>query len=120
MSETTEIKGQFGLDQSGGTGKKLKIYLFYRMSLSKHENLKFTNAVYHLHDLICPCEKGIKHSIQILLNQTKNEFSTTDIKDIQKCLGTTPTEEDGVADGIDFGDDLEKLFAADTEEDTTG
>ena len=25
VSETTEVKGQFGLDQSGGTGKKLKI-----------------------------------------------------------------------------------------------
>ncbi len=25
VSETTEVKGQFGLGQSGGTGKKLKI-----------------------------------------------------------------------------------------------
>ncbi len=29
VSETTVVKGQFGLDQSGGTGKKLKIILYF-------------------------------------------------------------------------------------------
>ncbi len=30
VSETTVVKGQFGLGQSGGTGKKLKLILFFR------------------------------------------------------------------------------------------
>lgn len=30
VSNTTGVKGQFGLGQSGGTGKKLKIFLIYR------------------------------------------------------------------------------------------
>ncbi len=32
VSETTEVKGQFGLGQSGGTGKKLKYIYFTDMS----------------------------------------------------------------------------------------
>lgn len=37
VSETTEVKGQFGLDQSGGTGKKLKYSFTYRYELFMEE-----------------------------------------------------------------------------------
>lgn len=30
VSETTEVKGQFGLGQSGGTGKKLKTLFVFQ------------------------------------------------------------------------------------------
>ncbi len=43
VSETTEIKGQFGLGQSGGTGKKLKnIYFTDEHLLQTINNLKKT------------------------------------------------------------------------------
>lgn len=90
------------------------------MSISKPLQLKFTNAVCHLHGLICNCDQPVFHSSKLLLNQLQPELPTTKKQELQKCLGITPEEEDGAAAGLDFGEDLEKLFAEDTEEDTMG
>ncbi len=89
------------------------------MTTSKKTALKFTNAVAHLHGLICDCDEPITHSIKILLQQTQPELNNNQLKDLQQCLGTTPVAAVTEEDGLDFGEDLEKLFAADTEEDDT-
>lgn len=127
MSETTVVKGQFGLDQSGGTGKKLKIFYFTEMT-SFFEKTAYTarqlenqwmNNTYNSHDLFCRCKDPILHFIAVV---NRNSSAPKPEKDVQniKCLitGTTATthgeEEDaGFTDG-----DLEKLFAEDTEDDT--
>lgn len=119
MSETTEVKGQFGLGQSGGTGKKLKIYSFTDMSRyqptkqnCKQSNINWINTLVHVHDLQCNCDSPLEHTTLQIFNQEKNlRFTTTEISTIQKCLTTgeedTPEEEN-------FGPgDLEALFADD-------
>lgn len=127
MSETTEVKGQFGLDQSGGTGKKLKLYFFSDMS----DNFKHTyyskkavqkqllNTIVGNHDLICCCDEPLTHICGLIFEQAQpTNFTEEQKKQIRKCLGdgdaaATPEKEDG---GFGPGD-LEKLFEEDT---TTG
>lgn len=86
------------------------------MCSTRQQNLKFTNAVTHLHGLICECEEPVVHSLQILLDQTSKELTPNQQKQLQKCLGTTQEDVATAADGLDFGDDLEQLFAEDIEE----
>ncbi len=130
MSETTEIKGQFGLGQSGGTGKKLKIIFILQMSsyyqpcrYSKRQiNLQLTNTYCQVHSLNCNCNKPLQHIILQILEQEPSlkedkEFTTK----LQQCLSTGDT---GVTHEDDFGGigdgDLERLFAEDFgEEDDT-
>ncbi len=42
---TTGVKGQFGQAKSGGTGKKLKIYIFYRCFPAKTSTNLQTTAM---------------------------------------------------------------------------
>ncbi len=121
MSETTEVKGQFGLDQSGGTGKKLKILFFTEMTsklltpaLYSDNGLEnqWLNVVWGTHDLICGCNSAIKHLAGIL--QRKGD---------QLCLpsttedaGTQTTDKDGEQDAFEEGD-LDALFSENFEED---
>lgn len=90
------------------------------MNTPKKLQLKFTNAVHHLHGLICNCDEGITHSIQLLLQQTKPELTTNQLLQLQKCLGTTQEDGAGKEDDVDFGDDLERLFADDGTDPATG
>lgn len=118
MSETTEVKGQFGLGQSGGTGKKLKMFVLQMQKSAS--NLEFVNTFVHVHDLGCSCNKPTVHCLLMLCEQLRNELTTEEKQQIAKCLGITTTTDAAAATAqdIDFGEDLEKLFAEDiTEED---
>lgn len=121
MSETTVVKGQYGLVQSGGTGKKLKtktlllqMSSFLTPSLYSKNGLEnqFINCVWNTHDLMCGCNDCFGHLKAILQR-----------KETQPCLPST--EDTGTAaqdnhgeddDGFKEGD-LENLFASDFEED---
>lgn len=113
MSETTEIKGQFGHGQSGGTGKKLKIYIFLQMSdyippkYSKRQlDLQNVNTYVNVHDCSCRCKSPLKHIIQQILHQepTLKPWLATTIAD----AGNHDGEKD--IDGFGPGE-LEALFA---------
>lgn len=126
MSETTEVKGQFGLDQSGGPGKILKIILYFSdmfktPALSNNQKkLQLLNGITTLHDFVCCCDNPLIHTSQILLQQLSKEASKEDKNQLIKCLGHTTEEGHGPEEDI-LGDvDLEALFAEDTGEDTTG
>ncbi len=133
MSETTEVKGQFGLGQSGGTGKKLKINLYftdmssvwkYPTASPRKQELLWMNIMWSTHDQFCECNDPVLH-LMILINKDSNfKKPTSEIKNI-KCLltgapSTTTAEEDHVTDKEDYGildGELEQLFAEpDTEE----
>lgn len=58
--------------------------------------------------------------MKLLLSQTANELTTKQKQQLQQCLGTTPEDADTAGDGADFGEDLERLFAEDGDEDYTG
>mgnify|MGYP002699997134 CR=1 FL=1 len=121
MSETTVVKGQFGLVQSGGTGKKLKMIFILQMSRyvkptenTKQQQIKFVNAVVHLHDMQCDCNSPLEHSVDIIFTQEKNlRFNAQEKQKIRKCL---TTQEDGdLEEGVDaLGEGvLEALFEQD-------
>jgi len=128
VSETTVVKGQFGLEQSGGTGKKLKITYFLQMNRkcppkynTKQLQLQHVNALVHLHDLTCSCNSPLECTILTINNQEKNlKFTKEEQKQLQKWFtttekDTTTPEEEGFGDG-----DLERLFDEDFgEEDAT-
>ncbi len=118
MSETTVVKGQFGLVQSGGTGKKLKNSFFLQMSnLQKPTNYsknglnnQILNTYVNIHDLNCGCDNALKHIVLQILEKEP---------EIKKCLTTTTTGEttgDGEEDVLGEGD-LERFFAEDFGED---
>ncbi len=116
MSETTEIKGQFGLGQSGGTGKKLNMFILQMSNFfvekptnPKRDNLDMINAYVHIHDLKCNCNTPLQHIINQLIEKEP---------ELTKCL-TTPTTEDGRGDAVDTIEDgdLDRLFEEDFGED---
>ncbi len=88
--------------------------------------LQLTNLAVHGHDLICDCQEPAFHSLKIITKQLQGELTKKQKEEITKCLGTTPTtgaagikEENG--DDDDFGEEIERLFAQDKEEeDPTG
>lgn len=91
------------------------------MTTSKHDQLKFTNVVIHFHDYICTCNEPLIHSTKLLLKQLSKDLTPKQQEDLQKCLTSTREDVAAIAeDGLDIGEDLERLFAADTEEDSTG
>ncbi len=131
MSETTVVKGQFGLDQSGGTGKKLK-YIFITDMSSRYiqpkpsvrqQKLKWMNMIAHCHDIFCDCYTPIEHTAILLFEQEKDlKFKTPEVDLIKKCITgetTAPVatiDEDGIGEG-----DLDALFQEDFgEEKSTG
>lgn len=125
MSETTEVKGQFGLGQSGGTGKKLKIIIFLQMfkyptKNNKRQELKLMNSFITSHDLTCECNHPAFHVLQVITKQLAKELTTEEKNQIKKCLGDGTDHVTGEEDTTpDIGEDLEKLFEGDfTEEDT--
>lgn len=83
-------------------------------NLTRYKKLQWKNAVFHIHDLVCDCQKGIKHTL-LLLTEDKEEIKITkeENKQIQQCLTITEkdtTEEDLILDGelaalFDNGDD---------------
>lgn len=124
MSETTEVKGQFGLGQSGGTGKKLKIYFYYRMSYSKQQpslyttdrakNNQLLNCIFGNHDLACGCQDPASHLTHLLIHNCKpTKFNKEETKEIQKWCGEL-TEDGDQEDttGLEPGE-LDALFAED-------
>ncbi len=125
MSETTVVKGQFGLDQSGGPGKKLKIFCFTDMFLTPNYSTKakqrhLINGFVQQHDYLCHCKNPAFHCLQILTAELAPQLSEKEKLQIKECLtttaaATTTTEED------DHGlEDLEKLFAIEDTEDNNG
>lgn len=79
------------------------------------------NSICHDHDMWCACQQPLKHTAAIIFHHAKpTNFSAEETKEIKKCLGDTTGDEDlgGVT-----SEDLEKLFAEDTNGDddpTTG
>ena len=129
MSETTVVKGQFGLDQSGGTGKKLKNIFFTDMttryippkSTIRQKKLQWMNLICHIHDMQCDCPSPLEHTAILLFEQEPDlKFKTPEIDLIKKCLTTTATSgENGDQDAIGEGD-LEELFKENFGEEDTG
>lgn len=81
-------------------------------TLSRYQTIQWKNTIVNLHDCICNCNSGIKHTLLLLTNE---EITTTKEEKAQiiKCL--TTGEEDNMAKeetGFDDGD-LEALFAGD-------
>ena len=120
MSETTVVKGQFGLEQSGGMGKKLKITFILQMSRqcppkynSKQLQLQYVNTLVNIHDLNCGCDSPLECTVLTIYNQEKDlKFTKQEKQQLRKWLTTTEEnttqEEDAIGDG-----DLERLFADD-------
>lgn len=127
MSETTVVKGQFGLDQSGGTGKKLKYFILQMSSCYKPtfyntqgKQNQWINDIHCTHDLWCSCDHTIKHLLLALAEKEEIIPVTTEQKrSILKCLSTT---EDLITETVDKGDidelALDAIFAEDLTEDT--
>lgn len=90
------------------------------MSLSKELQLKFTNILHHVHDLACNCKNPLIHSTKLILTQLNSDLTTEERKELQKCLGSTQEEDATGAAELDFGEDLETLFADDIDDATTG
>lgn len=126
MSETTEVKGQFGLGQSGGTGKKLKLFYFTEMfqapyMTNKGKQTQLINSFVHSHDLLCSCIKPTFHCLQILAQQLAPELKPEEKQQIIQCLSTATTTTDAAGeDQDDFIGDLEKLFEDDITEEDAG
>lgn len=101
MSETTEVKGQFGLGQSGGTGKKLKIYIcFTDMAFPWMPTIhnvqgrtnSWINGIVQHHDTFCGCDKPFFHLFYHLhKNNGYPQCSIPELNEIKKCLGGTET-----------------------------
>lgn len=97
--------------------------LFYRMFLQPNYSTKqkenyLINACLHSHDLLCDCNDGTYHMLMIFTKNIGSNLPKQQKYQIQKCLGdhTAATEKD-----IDFGEDLETIFADDTtKEDADG
>ncbi len=110
VSETTEIKGQFGHGQSSGPGKKLKIFYILQMSKflqpphykGKSLENQLRNCMYGIHDLMCGCNDVQQHLTTIL--------------NPEKCLpittGTVDGKNRGEEEDVFDAGDLDALFAA--------
>ncbi len=116
MSETTVVKGQFGLDQSGGTGKKLKIFYFTEMNNWQNptlgpraQQIQWINLIFTSHDMICGCNDTWKHLKTLLEDhQVQCHFGGP-----AATAGTQDDKENG--DPLESGD-LELLFKEDFDE----
>lgn len=82
-------------------------------TLSKCTKRKFVNCIANLHDLTCDCNKPIIHSLQIIIEDLKPNLTTEEKNQLKECLGEDTKEDIIAADGLHFGDDLEKLFEDD-------
>lgn len=119
MSETTEIKGQFGLGQSGGTGKKLNMFVlqmsdYLKPTLYNNRGLEnqLKNLCYTAHDLCCGCNDPTKH-LEYLFSEQKCHHTG----DTTTTAGTN--HGDDKEDAFDEGD-LENLFSKDFDEEDSG
>lgn len=75
----------------------------------KAQEKNFLNLIFSSHDFFCYCDEPADHILHLIQPLTKN----------QPCHGDThTTKEDGDPD-IDVGD-LERLFAEDVDDPTTG
>lgn len=128
MSETTVVKGQFGLGQSGGTGKKLKACILFTDMCSIWKKPKFTprqqenqwmNLMWNTHGQFCDCEDPLTHFMILINRDGPCPKPVEDILNIKCLLTGAPTsgdttkeeEETGFTDG-----DLENLFKEDAPE----
>ena len=84
-------------------------------TLSRPQNLQWKNTIYNLHDCICKCNEGIKHTL-LLLTTEEIKVTKKEHQQITKCLiiGEEETTTENV-DGFDHGD-LEALFAVDADD----
>lgn len=91
----------------------------------KGKQLQWMNLIAAVHDCHCECDNPITHTILLCFEKEKEFNFTAPEKDlIKSCLtGTTASSAAG-DQGIDAftGEELEKLFQEDVEEDsaTTG
>lgn len=135
VSETTGVKGQFGLGQSDGTGKKLKIIIFIlQMSVFwkpplygvSGREVQWLNNTAQAHDMFCGCDEPFQHFIYSFAKRSHNYGITTEnLRSMQKCLTTTEEKGTQTDTSTDTDDDtggpegdlttgeLEKLFAED-------
>lgn len=132
MSETTEVKGQFGLDQSGGTGKKLKMYFltdmcskFYKKPVfgPGGQERQWLNAVFSMHDTFCGCECPASH-LKHLLESTETALPMERWLHLDEQPGNGDPTKDGDTENINLLDDLddgilEKLFEEEPEKEDT-
>ncbi len=96
VSETTEVKGQFGLDQSGGTGKTLKLYFFTEMSYSKYQQTylgpkgieqQILNSIFTTHDIGCGCPDPPTHILKLIAPLVKKKnLSSEEKKKLNNAL----------------------------------
>ncbi len=128
MSETTEVKGQFGLGQSGGMGKKLKIYFLLQMSYlfkptiynNKAKQNEWINNIFLTHDLICYCEHPQRHLLAAIAEKQENiQLSKEEKKNLFQCLTTTEETTPIIGDTPEDIDELglDAVFAEDFGED---
>ncbi len=86
---------------------------------TKGQEKQLLNGIFTQHDLICACPSPQSHVAWLLFKHcTPTDFTEEEKQDIQKCLGTSPTNTTGGEDdaGIDEGE-LERLFAEDIPDD---
>lgn len=81
-------------------------------NLTRYQKLQWKNTLVNIHDLICPCQQGLKHTL-LTITEDKEEFKVTKEQknNIEKCLISSEeihTEEDIIGDG-----ELATLFAED-------
>lgn len=90
-----------------------------KSSNKRKTQLEWTNALVHIHDLICDCNQPLEHTIDTICTQEPSlKLNLQTSHKIKKCLTTTETtEKEDTVDGLDAGT-LEALFAEDIGEDT--
>lgn len=81
-------------------------------NLTRYQKLQWKNTLVNIHDLICSCREGLKHTL-LTITEDKEEFKVTSEQknNIEKCLISSeeiPTAEDIIEDG-----ELATLFAED-------
>lgn len=91
--------------------------LFYN---KKQNQLQFINCTIGIHDLNCTCNNPGFHVLKILATQIGKELNNTDKNTIKQCLGDTTDQPTTAAGEDDLGEDLERLFAEDTLEESDG
>lgn len=85
---------------------------------NKGKEKQLLNGIFHQHDLVCGCEEPASHVTWLLFHHCRPaNFTSTELKEIKECLGTSKDTTHGDAvDGLKEGE-LEELFAEDIPDD---
>lgn len=88
-------------------------------NLTRYQRLQWKNTLVNIHDLICPCNEGLKHTL-LTITEDKEEIKVTKEQknNIEKCL--ISSEEIHTAEDIIDDGELATLFAEDGDDADTG